>query len=90
LQGLAKKMEGFNDKTILSEIFLQNAANLKLYTDYVNNFNISMATIKKYVILPSVEGEDSISLADARQTPISRTSCRLFQCRIAKMACNSH
>jgi hypothetical protein len=49
LQGLAKKMEGFNDKTILSDVFLQNAGNLKLYTDYVNNFNISQATIKKYV-----------------------------------------
>lgn len=49
LQSLSAKMESFDDKTNISEVFLKNANSLKFYTDYVNNFNISMATIKTYV-----------------------------------------
>jgi hypothetical protein len=46
LQSLSSKMESFDDKTNISEVFLKNANSLKLYTDYINNFNISMTTIK--------------------------------------------
>lgn len=50
LQTLSAKMEKFDDKTNISEVFLKNANSLKLYTDYVNNYNTSMATIKTYVV----------------------------------------
>lgn len=40
---LSQKLNTFEPNTCISEIFLQNISNLKYYTDYIHNFNLTMS-----------------------------------------------
>jgi arsenate reductase-like glutaredoxin family protein len=45
LEQLEKRINKWNDKQLLGDVFVNNANGLKLYTDYVNNYDNALATL---------------------------------------------
>lgn len=48
LTELRERIGSWNNKTLLGQIFVDHAPILKLYTEYVNSFELSMDTLAKY------------------------------------------
>lgn len=63
LQDLRKKMELWHPSQTIGEVFLKMAAFMKVYTDYVRNFNDALSMIQARFILACLSGS---FIADCR------------------------